>query len=72
MRHHFYTLRDMIERFTCTTYRKTGVVLIAVCKFAKDARFSRFSFLGDEAKNERAAELFIVIFENSSPNGTFG
>ena len=60
----------MIERFTCTQYRITGVVLIAVCEFAKDARFSRF-FPGDEAKNERAAELFIVIFENSSPKGTF-
>ena len=71
-----------MERFTCSRDRKTGVVLVAVCEPVKDARFSRFSWglnrawsrkinFSNFSKNERAVELLIVIFENSSPKGTF-
>ena len=59
-----------------------GVVIVAVCEAAKDARFSRFSGGLNQAcsrkfnfsnfqKNKKAVELLIVIFENSSPKGTF-
>ena len=40
--HHFNTFREIIERFTSSRNRITGVVLIVVCEFAKDARFSVF------------------------------
>ena len=41
--HHFYTFREVIERFTSSRNRITGVVLILVCELAKDVRFSVFS-----------------------------
>ena len=41
--HYFYTFREIIERFTSSRNRITGVVLIVVCELAKDARFSAFS-----------------------------
>ena len=41
--HHFCTFREIIERFTSSRNRITGVVLIVVCELAKDVRFSAFS-----------------------------
>ena len=41
--HHFYTFREIIERFTSSRNRITRVVLIVVCELAKDVRFSAFS-----------------------------
>ena len=41
--HHFYTFREIIEIFTRSRNRITGVVLIVVCELAKDAQFSAFS-----------------------------
>ena len=41
--HHFYTFREIIERFTSSRNRITGVVLIVACELEKDARFSAFS-----------------------------
>ena len=72
----------LVERFTCSRDRKTEVVLVAVCEPTKDARFFHFSGGPKRArsrkfnfsnfqKNKRALELLIVIFENSSPKGTF-
>ena len=72
----------MIERFTCSRGRITGIVSIAKCELGKDAWFSHFPWgmrwacsrkfnFSNFSKNERAAELLIVFFENSSPKGTF-
>ena len=33
----FYTLREIIERFTCSRGRITGIVSIAKCELGKDA-----------------------------------
>ena len=70
------------EIVNCCRDRKAGVVLIVECELGIDGRFSRFSGgrkracsrkfnISNFQKNERAAELLVVIFENSSPKGTF-
>ena len=40
--HHFNTFREIIEVFTSSRNRITGVFLSVVCELAKDARFSAF------------------------------